>query len=325
MLAKHFTSKGNFKVKGTSAREMALLDRTERVLVTAPVFDGDRMMKDAPVLIVAEGAYDKAEFKKLMPVGTAVERFKGADLYLPPKSANDEELLMAHVGDRFALFGTRETLAMALEGGGGVRDQALLERATRMASQCEFWIVAVAPPSALAPSSAKGPKQMEDIESMDLGIALSKGLGVRLNMEMKTVESAQGMAMIAQLLGAMAAKESKNSGELASALRGMKVVTEGKTLKMALDVSEAQLQASLVKMETVAADAGRRTLESFLGMTSPSSQQAAVQTPAVQEGGVAMAAPPPAPPPPPQKRTIRILGLEEGEKEITYKTGQGRQ
>jgi hypothetical protein len=38
-----------------------------------------------------------------------------------------------------------------------------------------------------------------------------------------------------------------------------------------------------------------------------------------------MAAPPPAPPPPPQKRTIRILGLEEGEKEITYKTGQGRQ
>ena len=46
----------------------------------------------------------RTEFKKLMPAGTALERFKGVDLFIPPRGKG-EDMILAMVNERVVLIG----------------------------------------------------------------------------------------------------------------------------------------------------------------------------------------------------------------------------
>jgi hypothetical protein len=116
---------------------------------------------------------------------------------------------------------------------------------------------------------------------------------------------------------------------LAKLLRALDVRAEGSVVRIRFDVSAAQLDRTLTQMEAAAAETGRRTLESLLGV-QPSGQLPPGLRPAVKGFPAASAATarPPAPAPEvpavPQKRTIRIVGADDGEKEVTYMTGGRR-
>ena len=60
-------------------------------------------------MVAVEGRVDRASMKKLMPAGTAVERFQGVDLFVPPKG-QDTDMLLALVSDRVALIGDRDSI-----------------------------------------------------------------------------------------------------------------------------------------------------------------------------------------------------------------------
>lgn len=319
MFARQFATKaGGFSASGPA---MALLDNVDRILIST---NGQTAVEpnQPPVVIALDGRIDRAQLKKMMPVGTALERFKGADLLVPPRS-KEPEMLAAVVSDRIVLIGDRDSLGRVLESGAGTRNVDLLERATALSAKCEFWLVSAVPPSMAAGGAMPGMKQLDDVESMDLGVALQHGLGIQANLVTKSEDSAKSMATMVQLLAAMAGQRAKDAPELASVARNLTVKTEGLKVQIQMDVPLAQLERGMVQMRAAAATGGKRTLESFLGM-QPSGNLPEGFRPAANglPQSAAMAPVTVAQPPtPPQKRTIRISGLDDGPKEITYTSG----
>lgn len=288
-----------------------LLDRIERILVTSHALPGAAPGAQPPMVAIVEGRFDKAAIKKLLPPGTATERFKGADLFAPPKGSGKDPLL-AMVNDRLLLIGDRDSLGEALSNSTPMKDANLREKAMQMAGQCEIWLVSAASPGRPSGLNLPEMKQLEDIESMDLGIVLQKGLGLRLRLDTKNEDAARSFATMAQFLTTMVAQDKKQTPEMAAIVRSLNVKTEAKSVKLALDIPLATLEKGLTEMRASMKTAGPPTLEGLLGMRPqvglPPGLQQTAQRPAYV----------PPPPPTPQKRTIRIVGSEEGTKEITY-------
>lgn len=228
-------------------------------------------------------------------------------------------MLAAIVSERLALIGDRESLGRVLETPSGTRNVDLLERATALSAQCEFWMVSTVTPSRAAGGSMPNMKQLDDIVSMDFGVALQKGLGIKANLVTKDEAAAKSTATLAQLVASMASQQAKGSPDMANLARSLVVKTDGVKVQIQLDVSLAQLERGMVQMKASAATTGRQTLESLLGV-QPGGQLPAGLRPVAKglPGNAVMA------PMVPQKRTIRISGLEDGPREITYTTGGAR-
>lgn len=312
MLTKQLTSQKGARVT-TSGKGLEFVENLSRVLISSPSLETVSAESPGQVLIALEGKLDKALIKKTMPDGTAIERFKGVDLFLPPKGKGDE-MLLAYVSEQFAVLGDRESISTALDNRMGLSDQAMLERATHLASSCEIWVVATAPP---VPGSRDGApsgfKQLQDIDAMELGVSLSKGLGLDLTIDMKDVQAAQGISLLAQMMMGMASNQTRDSSELTKALRSMKVSQNGKRVQMALDIPAATLEKGMTQMRSSIQDAGKKAIESLMSGQSGPPVQAVVTPPELR----ADATPPPTPATP-VKKTIRIVGLDNGDREVTY-------
>ncbi len=307
MLVRQLTGKGQpFPWSGPA---MAILDQVDRVLVSSTGRQAEPPGQPPPMVVAVEGRVDRGLIRKLMPGGTAVERFKGVDLFVPPKG-QDTDLMLALVSDRVALIGDRESLARILEAPTGAGEKALAARAGQLAAQCEMWLVSAVPPGQAAGNVLPGMKQWDDIESMDLGLSLAQGLGFRANLRAKTEDSAKGLAALAQLVVSMAAQSPQQSPEITAMMKNVSVKTEGQAVRIAIDVPLAQLEKGVLSVKTTTAEAGKRSLESYLGIGPFRAASVAAQAPAAAPVAVIK--------PPPEKRTIRISGLEEGSKEIVY-------
>lgn len=306
MIARQLVGKG--QQFASSGAALAILDHFDRLLISTTGREIESPGQQPPVVVAVEGRVDRASIRKLMPPGTAVERFKGVDLFVPPKG-QDTDMLLALISDGVALIGDRDSLTRILDAPTGTRDAALLDRAMQLTVQCEMWMVSAVPPGQAAGYSLPAMKQLDDIESMDLGVSLGKGLGLRANLITKTEDSAKGLATLTQLITSMAAQSPQQSPELTAIMKNLDVKTDGKAVRIAMDVPFAQLEKGMLTVKSATQTAGKRTLESFLGMDLPSHAADAMPARPVI---VAVR------PLPPQKRTIRILGLEEGPKEIVY-------
>jgi hypothetical protein len=294
---------------------MEFLESLDRFILSSPSMEGLGESDQPPALLIAmQGKIDRAVLKKSLPDGTAVERFKGVDLYVPPAGKKSEEMLLAVVSDTLALAGDRTSIATALDSPGAPLDQQLMERAVHLAANCEFWLVSNTVPGMASPDAPQALRQLEDMESLDMGVFLAKGLGLDMSMKMKTVESAQGMSMMTQLMmGMMAGQAGSPQSELARAMKGLKVTQQGTQVRVALDIPTSTLQRGVLQARQSFEQAGRRTLESILSGQSVSLASAQPQRSIAPE--------PPLPPPAPRtpvKKTIRIVGLESGDREISY-------
>ncbi|MBI4892900.1 MAG: hypothetical protein HY821_19915 [Acidobacteria bacterium] len=323
MVAKQFAGQaGKFKSSGPA---LDMIDQLDRVLISGTQASAGAADPMAGAVVAIEGRLDRALLKKTLPTGTAVERFRGVDLYVPPKSRVNEPLL-AILSDRNALLADRNTMALILDGQSGAQDAALAQRALEMSAKCEIWMVAASLAKPAADGAEPALRQLEDIESMDFGLNLQQGLGLRANLIAKTPESAQGFAMMAQLFSSMATQDQKQAPEIAEILRSIKVTTEGNAVRMSLDIPTAQLEKGVASARSSFERNGRRTIESFLGV-QPSGQVPPGLKPAVKgvTGPTATQAAiypaPPREPELPKTRTIRIVGAEGGPKEITYTSG----
>lgn len=324
MFAKQLASTGGkFKSSGSG---LDMFDQFERLLLSGTEGVAAGAPNSGELIVAAEGRIDRAQLKKSMPVGTAVERFKGVDLYVPPKSKQGE-MLLALINDRLAVFGDRGAIARALEQPGGAADQLLVQRAVEMAAKCEIWMVSASLGNPGGDGGSPQIKQLEEIESMDFGIQLQRGLGLRANLIAKTEESAKGLAMLAQLLSSMASQNQQQSPEVAAIFRSLRVSVEGTAVRMSMDVPLAQLERGVMQAKASAGEMGKKTLESFLGV-QPSGQLPPGLRPAVRgsrevavQGQTVTLPVPPEQPEPPRTRTIRIVGSDDGDKEFTYTTG----
>ena len=308
MIAKQLAGKGQQFTSSGAA--MAIFDHFDRLLISTTGREVESEKQLPPLVVAVEGQVDRATVKKMMPPGTAVERLKGVDLYVPPKG-QDTDLLLAVVSDRVALIGDRDSLTRILDRPTGTSDAALLDRAMQLSVQCEMWMVSAVSPGQAAGNLLPAMKQLDDIESLDLGVSLAKGLGIRANLLTKTEDSAKGLATMTQLITSMAAQSPQQSPELTTIMKSLNVKSDGLAVRISMDVPLAQLEKGILSVRSGTQAAGKKTLESFLGI-GPPTQTAMVSAP---QAPVAVAI---AKPLPPQKRTIKISGMDEGPKEITY-------
>jgi len=323
MFAKQLASQGaKFKSSGAG---LEMIEQFERVIISGKDVNVTGPESKSAMVIAVEGKIDRAQLKKTMPAGTAVERYKGIDLLVPPRSKT-ADMLLAVLNERFALFGDREAITRVLDGQTGAGDAALLQRANELASRCEIWIVSSSLGAKGGDGASPAMKQLEDIESMDLGISLQKGLGLRANLITKSEDSAKGFATLAQLMTSMATQNPKQSPEVSNIIRSLNVTTEGTSVRMSVDIPLAQLERGVVQAKSSAQEMGTKTLESLLGIGPPAQAPSGfrpavkgVKDVTVQGQTVTL----PAVPEPevPKTRTIRIVGGEGGPKEVTYTTG----
>ena len=332
MIARQMSQAGSSK---SSFKGMEILDQVDRLLIST----SGRQTKPGempPVVVAIQGRLTKETLQKLAPKGTAVEKFKGADLFVPLNAKADEPLL-ALVNEQFAVMGDRETIALVLDAQGDASASSeTLAKAMQMAAECEIFIVSRESLSDASGGAADGVpamKQFQDIQSVDLGITLAKGLGLRGAVTSKDPASAQGLAMMAQLFATMAASDQKSANsEMTRIARNLSVKTEANTVLLSLDIPLAQLEKGVVQMRASAKDMSTKSLESFMGLKpKPGAIPGLRPTASPEIASAAVAAPPssapvrtPAPPVEPVRKTIKIVGLDSGDKEINYKSGGGR-
>lgn len=324
-ISRQLAQGGGIKSSGSG---MEVLELIERVLISTnglPSVHG-RMPQ---AVIAMQGRLSRGTLQKLAPKGTAIQKFKGADLFVPLNSgANDP--LVALIGDQIALMGDRESLALVLDGqGAGEAEAELVGRAMQLAAENEVFVIsrgALADVAGPAVEGSPGLKQLQDIEAIDLAISLAKGLGLKGVITSKDPASAQSLAMVTQLFATMAASDPKQADtEFGKIARSLKVSTEGKTVHFSLDVPLAQLERGVMQARASARQFGTKTLESLIGVnpqpgsipglrsaSSPQLAQAPAQTAGQHAPHRARA------PEAPVKRTIKIVGLESGDKEISY-------
>jgi hypothetical protein len=303
----------------TTSQGMEILEMVDRVMITlGPTPEGGNP-NDVPALIAIEGRVDRTKLRAMLTDGTVMERYRGIDLLVPPKGKGD--MVLGILNDRYLLLGERSSIDTALDNGGGVQDAELLTRATNLSSRNDIWLAASGP---LSKGGATGPTagmpQMDDIEGGELGISLQSGLDMQVNLQMKDVEKAQGMAMMLKMVGGMAAAQMQQQGAKASPVltqiaHQMNVMTRGNRVEMTLNLPMSVLEQGVLEARQGFEAAGKRTIESFLGMKDPASPKKGV---AIAAAAPPQPPPPPAEPPKPVKRTIRIVGAEGGDKEVNY-------
>ena len=217
---------------------LGALTSVERIIASGLALEG--AMKEAPegFIVAIEGKIDRSRLKKELPPGTAMEKFRGADLFVPPKAKPNEPLL-AVVGDGLMLMGDRKALNLVLSGKGGVLDADLAGRAARLASESEIWIAATVPPEK-QPQRAGNPDPLQGLERVEMGISLRDGLRLTALLAADTEQSAQNMAGLAQFAGMMGGENSA-----ASWLRQLRVVQKGKEVALSMDVPAKDLERSM--------------------------------------------------------------------------------
>ncbi|MBA3975088.1 MAG: hypothetical protein C0504_12835 [Candidatus Solibacter sp.] len=301
------------------------VDGFDRLLMSAPA-PAPGQPGTQQMLLALSGRFDRARLKKSMPAGTAIERFQGIDLFIPPSSKTDE-MVAGFVSDRLLLLGDKASIAGALQTRSGLSDAALLDRAKQMEASHEIWMIADSIPEMPAASGASPIQGMEDIRAAEIGIALRSGMDMTAILTFTDAEKAQGMAMFAQMLAAMPAGNNPASREMAAMARNLSVKAEGASVKATLSLSMAQLASAAVQMRGGIEQASRKTLESLVGVGSqtgpiPGLRPAARATPSQPLASAPRIAPPR--PAQPVKKTIRIVGLDDGDKEISYSSPGGR-
>jgi len=296
------------KTTGFGLSAVVSLDR-----IIASGISMDTAGGEAPqgLLVAIEGKLDRGLLKKELPPGTAVEKFLGADLYVPPK-ANPKEPLLAVVGDSLMLMGDRPALRLVLSGKSGARDAELFGRAARLAANADIWLVASTPPG--SPEKAQQ-DPLSNLRQVELGVSLQEGLRLTAVLSADSAESAQNLAGLMQFAGAFG-----GNGAASDWLRRLRVDLKGQELAMTLDIPARELEEGIEAGKGMLMQAGRQALDSWLGAEAGSAlagvRPAARGTGVVGDAGAVVTLP--AAVPESKVRTIRITGAEDGPREIQY-------
>ncbi|MGB9609535.1 MAG: hypothetical protein ACPL7M_01075 [Bryobacteraceae bacterium] len=274
----------------------------ERIIASGVAIDVSDHASAEGMVVAVEGVIDRTRLKKGLPPGTAMEKFRGADLFVPPK-AKPEEPLMAVVANRLLLIGDRASLALILERKGGIQDPDLYGKASRLAAESEIWLVAAGLEA--RPGEQAGPGGLDSVRDMELSISLQRGLRLHTVLTADSPEAAQHLAGMTQLAGAL------GKDGPAAWLRRAQIKNTGNQLALDLDIPASELEAGFEQARAAVREMGQRMLQSVLA--SATAAGAPDLRPAVRGAPVAVPSPPA-----PKVRTIRIVGLDEGTKEIRY-------
>jgi hypothetical protein len=270
----------------------------------------------APPLLAAEaGKFPTAEVQQqATAAGLHRATYKGVTLYLPAQAT---QLGIAQMSETLLIVGERKTLERSVDRSlmtVGRPFSPLLARAARFSQTADLWVVSTQLPDALA--SRFVPLDV-DSDNFEGAVALRGGLNVEAIFDTASEQTAANVASILQ----------KQAPGFPGIARGMHAAADSNRVIIDLAVSPEQLNAELRTPQQAA------PVAPFVPAAT-AVVEFAKAAPAVAAPATAAAPPAPAPAPQPAPipvpvpakvadaspvpQVIRIVGLDDGPKEIPF-------
>ena len=231
-------------------------------------------------LAAVSGRFNLAKLRRMATTdGAKATRYRGVEVF--SAGGTDAAVLDGWI----LLVGDTASVRAALDRGNAAtpRESPLWRRAAELSSTYSIWIAS----SSLQALQSVQSSPLAGVRSFDGGIALNRGLEMTFDLEAASEEWAVAI-------------ESMLRAAASPALRDLAVGREGANVRFTASLDIAQMETGLKAM--LAGGASRRaSLMDWVVSGAPPTQT------------VAQAAPPP-----PQKRVIRIVGLDEGTREIPF-------
>lgn len=262
--------------------DLPLLANAEQILIASP----------ATLALVSGSFPRKAVQEAAAGRNWKPAPYKGFEIWVTQER---ETLSLAQIDEQLLMLGLvpalQETIDRMLDESARRRVSPLLARAARFAQQ-DLWVVAARLPDPLA--SLFVPLEAE-ARSFEGSVSLWEGLHLVAGLEARSTAAAEKLAE--SLWQTVAARPAM--------LEGTQINPDGRFLSIQIDLNEAALAASLRAPDSAPAAAPALP-------DPPASAALAASAPVP-------AAPPAAPPKPDRPRVVRILGLQEGPREIPMK------
>lgn len=267
---------------------LELLDSMDRILITSP---GDvKSNEEPPMVAVIEGRFDLAKVREAASPSAVSRRYRGVEILEPPKGGS--EIQLALVNTHLLLLGDPASLRAVIDRKASSKftpSGKLLDRARLLARENELWALGAIPLQKLTGDSLpQAAAMLHDIKGFEIGITVEDGLGLQINLDTASEETAHSLATGLSTLVALAAVQEGSSPQFAELSRQIEIAPTGPLLRIAMHMDRRQVEEGF---------AHARARQQHRPDAIHTSARA---------------------PEPPRKKVIRIYGLDEGVREIEY-------
>ncbi len=274
------------------------IENVDRILFSSP---GRQPGGRPPMLVAGQGRFQLAKIRAMAKSDGAVSRrYNDVELLVAPNASN-QDLHFALLEEQIILVGDGASVKSAIDRwqrkDSSHQKNPVYARALGMSTAQEIWAVADTPSESLASLNLGDSELAEQVERLEIGLTVSQTLNAHLLVHASSEEAADTLgAGLPALLQLAAFTYSQQHPSLARLARRVKVMREKNFLKIGFSIDPALFDESLNEL--------RAANTKPVTASQPAAQALAAPT-------VAAAS---------ERKVVRIVGMEEGVKEIPYET-----
>jgi hypothetical protein len=288
------------------------IDNVDRLFVSSPGAGG--APGRPPLLVVGEGRFALAKVRAMAKSDGAVSRrYNDVELLVPPDATN-ADLHFALLDAQTILFGDGLSVKAAIDRhqrGEVPEKNSLYRKAAALSAVQQVWAVVDDPSDALPSMGISSTELAQDVSHIELGIGIAQQFTANLSIETESEETAETLATGLPALLQLAALQFSGQPALSRVARLVKTVQEKTHVLMGFTLDGKLFDQGLMELRAAAIPES--------APAQPSARLATPQAAGVAAAAVPVPAPLPAPVPvPAQRKVIRIVGLDEGVREIPY-------
>ena len=210
---------------------MSFLSGIDRILVASA---GQPSMT-----VVLAGEFDLAKVRASVSKRSRRAMVQNVEIFESTEKGSGR-MALALVSTEILLLGDTASLVRAVGAPAG-RDSLVLARARRMDEHNDFWILSTVAPAEVGADNLPVPLPMRDVRGLEMGLAVTDGVGMELSMQMASAEAAKKAKSEFEKTIKLAGKE-KNRPDLAGLDRHMSLTAEREYVRMSFQIDAAQLE-----------------------------------------------------------------------------------
>jgi hypothetical protein len=285
-----------------------LMDQIGRIFISTPGNPDSASSDDVPGLVAVQGTFDLERVRELIDAKLEESTEHGSVEVLRFAGNKGRPTALALVSPQLLLLGDFDSVSAGIDHyqaqDPGQASNPLYLRASELAGESDIWIVANASLSDFSKDGMNQAQFLKDVESIEAGISLQKGLGLQLNLGTNSEESAAKLAAGLQLMTGMLLASQQQKPDMPNFAEKLQIAADSSLVKMAMTLDEKELEQSFGQLAS--------SMQPSLG---GSGDDVAVQGKIGGSGDWSWGEMR-QPEPEPANQVITVWGLEEGKKEI---------